>query len=105
MGDWDAVHRFCDELDPVDAHYFRTLGELTGGVVTRRDLLRSMELRNDDQLVSNSAVEPSGAHLDALIGALLGRLRSEEEAERYRALCPPWTDAFFERSVPRGVGR
>jgi glycosyltransferase involved in cell wall biosynthesis len=104
MGDWSTVHRYCDELDRIDqcespdAHYLRSVAELLNGVVTERDLLRTMRIRRADELVSTSAVDTSGRHLDALIVALLARLRSPSDADRYRELCTPWTDVFFERS-------
>ncbi|GLY51753.1 glycosyltransferase [Lentzea sp. NBRC 102530] len=99
--DWGAVLLFCDGLGPVDALYFRSMAEVAGGVVTREDLVHAVRTRQDSALVSDSAVDPSGRHVDALICALLGRVRSEEEAERYRELCDPWDDVFFERSVLR----
>ncbi|MGI5501075.1 glycosyltransferase family 2 protein [Lentzea sp. CA-135723] len=103
LGDWDSVHRFCRDLDQADAHYFSTMAELVGGVVTKKDLLRAVEIRKNDDLVARSAIDPSGRHVDALICALLGRLRGEDEADRYRELCDPWDDVFFEKSMPRGA--
>jgi hypothetical protein len=107
VGDWSTVHRYCDELDRIDqcdspdAHYLRSVAELFHGVVRDRDLLRTMKLRRDDDLVSASAIETSGRHLDAVIVAQLARLRGASAADRYRQLCDPWTDAFFERSTLR----
>jgi hypothetical protein len=104
LGDWRTVHRYCDELDHIDqrdspdAHYLRSVAQLLNGVVTGRDLVRTMRLRRDDELVSTSAIDASGRHLDALIVALLARLRGAPDAERYRELCTPWTDVFFDRS-------
>ena len=106
-GDWSTVYSFCDELDRIDqrdspdAHYLRSVGELFNGVPTDRDLLRTMRLRRDEELVSTSAVDTSGRHLDALIVALLARFRGAPDADRYRKLCAPWTDMFFERSTLR----
>lgn len=106
MGDEDSVHRLCEALDAVadgdpDAHYFRSMLGFLQGVVTSQDLVRSIRIRNDDALVATSALDPSGRHLDALIGLQLERCRSGSEADRYRELCAPWTDGFFERSLLR----
>lgn len=103
LGEWDSVRQLCDALDEVatgdpDAHYFRSMYGLQAGDMTKRDLVRSIEIRNDDALVATSALDRSGRHLDALIGLQLELFRSTAEAERYRELCVPWTDGFFERS-------
>jgi hypothetical protein len=104
LGDWRTVQRYCDELDRIDqrdspdAHYLRSIEQLLHGVVTGRDLVRTMKLRRDDDLVSASAIDGSGRHLDALIVALLARLRGARDAEGYRELCTPWTDVFFDHS-------
>ncbi|MGF7239447.1 MAG: glycosyltransferase [Frankia sp.] len=107
LGDWDTVYRYCDELDRieqrdgVDAHYYRCVGEILGGVPSERDLLRTIRLRRDGEAVSASAINSSGRHLDALITDLLARFRGARAAEDYRALCEPWTDVFFKGSVLR----
>ncbi|MFD8492185.1 glycosyltransferase family 2 protein [Amycolatopsis sp. NPDC059657] len=104
LRDWQTLYRYCDELDRLgspDGTYFRLMAELRTGVLTNRDLLGAVRLRGDEKLVAISAVDPAGRHLDALIVALLGRLRGESEAERYRALCEPWTDVFFDRGQAR----
>jgi glycosyl transferase family 2 len=107
-GAWAEVHHFCAELDRVDqrdnpdAHYFRTMFELFHGAVTDRDLLRTIRMRSDDDLVAASGVDVAGRHLDALIGVLLAKFRGQENANRYAEMCSPWTDAFFERSTLRG---
>jgi hypothetical protein len=113
-GDWRTVDRYCAELDRVDqgespdAHYFRSLFELAHGVVTERDLQRTVKLRKNEALLAKSTLCPDGRHLDALVVALLARRRGVEMAHRYRALCDPWSDVFFERSLLReafvGVG-
>ncbi|MCE7001760.1 glycosyltransferase [Kibdelosporangium philippinense] len=107
-GDWQTVHRYCDRLDALgarenpDAHYFRTMSEMLHGVVTERDLLRTVKLRRDEELVATgSAIDPSGRHLDALIAALVAIFRGEEEAATYRTMCAPWNDVFFQASVLR----
>ncbi|MBP2324692.1 hypothetical protein JOF56_005077 [Kibdelosporangium banguiense] len=104
-GDWPTVHRYCDRLDALgerenpDAHYFRSMSELLHGVVTEDDLLRTVRLRGDEELIATgSAVDPSGRHLDAVIATLVAIFRGEAEAERYRELCVPWNDMFFEAS-------
>lgn len=108
LGEWRAVHRLCDDLDSVerrvhpDAHYFRMLFELSHGVVTSQDLLRTIRIRGEDELVSTSPVDQSGKHLDALVVALLTEVRGSAEADRYHELCEPWTDMFFDRSRWRG---
>ncbi|SDY36904.1 Glycosyl transferase family 2 [Amycolatopsis xylanica] len=99
LRDWRTLDRYCAELDRLgspDGTYFRLMAELHNGVLTTRDLLGAVRLRGDEKLVATSAVDPAGRHLDALIVALLARLRGEPEAERYRALCEPWTDVFFD---------
>jgi len=107
LGDWPTLLRYCDELDRVDqgdnpdAHYLRSVAELTNGVVTSDDLVRTIRLRRADDVVSTSAIDRSGRHLDALIVSQLSRCRGASEAERYRELCAPWTDMFFDRSVLR----
>ncbi|SFB22250.1 Glycosyltransferase involved in cell wall bisynthesis [Amycolatopsis marina] len=104
MGDWSTVHRFCEELDRIDqgnspdAHYFRSVAELFNGVVTDSGLLRTIALRREDELLSASTIDPAGRHLDALIVAILRKIKSRSDAESYRALCEPWTDAFFQSS-------
>lgn len=98
MGDWPTVHQYCDELPTVDAHYFRTMFELLSGALTSRDLMRTISLRGDEQLIHASAIDPSGRHVDALIVALLERFRDEVEAKQYLDLCHPWSDVFFDRS-------
>jgi hypothetical protein len=109
MGDRRALDRLCghwDNQEPgsPDAHYFRTVRELLTGVVTDQDLLRTITVRGDGDLVATSAVDPTGNQLDALIIALLERRRGGAEAARYLELCTPWTDAFFENSVLRQAG-
>lgn len=107
LGDWTAVERHCDLLDALDsrdnpdAHYFRSVSGLLTGVVTERGLLRTIRLRGDEELVAGSVLDRDGSHLDAVIATLVARLRGPGEAARYLELCAPWTDAFFERSVPR----
>jgi glycosyltransferase involved in cell wall biosynthesis len=104
IGDWHTVLRYCDELDRIDqrdspdAHYLRSIAKLVGGMATDRDLLRTMGLRRDDEVVATSAIDGSGRHLDALIVALLAQCRSKADADRYRELCSSWTDVFFEHS-------
>jgi hypothetical protein len=107
MGDWLTLLHYCDELDRIhrgggpDSHYFRSVADLLNGVITDRDLLRTIKVRRDDELMMTSAIDTSGRHLDALIGALLARTRGSSDSDRYRELCVPWTDAFFERSQLR----
>ena len=107
MGDWSTVRSLCAELDRVDhgdspdAHYFRLVAELLVGVPTGRDLLLTSRIRRAGDLAATSAVDPEGRHLDALIAALLDRLKGPAEADRYRELCTPWTDLFFDRSALR----
>ncbi|WP_370942545.1 glycosyltransferase family 2 protein [Amycolatopsis sp. cg5] len=106
LRDWRALDRYCGELDRLgspDGTYFRLMAELSTGVLTNRDLLGAVRLRGDEKLVATSVVDPAGRHLDALIVALLERLRGESEAERYRALCEPWTDVFFDRGRARAA--
>ncbi|WP_410610503.1 glycosyltransferase [Amycolatopsis sp. lyj-109] len=104
MGDWATLHVYCDELDRVDrcdspdAHYFRSVAGLIGDALTGSVLLRTIRIRRDEELISNSAVDRSGRHLDALIAALLDRFKSASDAQRYRELCAPWTDEIFECS-------
>lgn len=98
MGDWRTVEQYCVDLPGPDAHYFRTLFELLGGAVTNRDLLQLIGLRGDDEFVSSSVIDSSGRHLDAVLIALLERLRDAAEATQYHELCHPWSDAFFDRS-------
>ncbi|MEV4314864.1 glycosyltransferase family 2 protein [Actinocrispum sp. NPDC049592] len=106
-GNWSLVERFCAELERLrpggdpDARYFRLVFELLHGVPTTRDLLGTIRLRKDDTLVSTSGLDPAGGHLDALIAALLERLRGSAVAEQYRAMSVPWTDGFFKESRPR----
>ncbi len=106
LGDWQSVRRLCDNVDALanddpDAHYFRAMGGVHDGVVTHQDLLHSIRIRNDDALVATSTLDRAGRHLDALIALQLDMCRSAAEARRYRELCAPWTDGFFERSLPR----
>jgi hypothetical protein len=101
MGDWASVHRYCDELPSVDAHYFRTIPELLGGAVTERDLLQAIRLRGNDELVSNSVIDSTGRHLDAIIIALLEKVRGDTAAKQYQELCHPWNDVFFDHSRMR----
>ncbi|MEV4759357.1 glycosyltransferase [Micromonospora sp. NPDC049559] len=102
-----AVDHHCAELDALDggdnpdAHYFRSLLALLAGAGTAADLVRSVRLRRDDALVASSAISPTGRHLDALIVTQLATFHSDAEAARYRELCEPWDDVFFERSVLR----
>jgi hypothetical protein len=104
MGEWTAMLRYCDELDRLDQRdspdtcYLRTVAELLHGVVTDRDLLRVIRIRRDATAMSASAIDTSGRHLDAVITALLSRVRNAADADRYLALCAPWTDTFFESS-------
>jgi hypothetical protein len=66
MGDWRAVNQLCDALDRVeqcdnpDAHYFRSMSHFDDGIVTGRDLLRSIKIRNDETLVATSTIDRSG---------------------------------------------
>jgi glycosyltransferase involved in cell wall biosynthesis len=101
MGDWPSVHQYCLDLPDVDAHYFRTVTALLGDVATKRDLVTAIELRGDDDLVSESVLDSSGRHMDAVIGALLDRVHDTTKAEQYRDMCAPWTDTFFDRSQLR----
>jgi glycosyltransferase involved in cell wall biosynthesis len=104
MGDWATVYSYCDELDRVahnnnpDAHYLRSVAELVNGIVTGRDLLHTMKLRRDEDLVSTSVLDVTGRHLDALLVAQLAQVKGAGAADRYHELCAPWTDTFFERS-------
>jgi glycosyltransferase involved in cell wall biosynthesis len=104
LGDWTTVRGCAGELDRVDegdspdAHYFRSVADLVEGGLSGTALVRTVRLRRDEDLVSASAVDGDGRHLDALIAALLERFKSASEAERYRELCAPWTDEIFERS-------
>jgi hypothetical protein len=98
LGDWRTVHQYCDDLPTVDAHYFRTMFELLSGSLTSRDLMRTIALRGDEQLMLASAIDLTGRHVDALIVALLERFRDKAEAEQYLDLCHPWSDVFFDRS-------
>jgi glycosyltransferase involved in cell wall biosynthesis len=108
MNDWNVVNHLCDQLDAVerhhnpDAHYFRSMSWVNEGIVTNRDLLGTIRIRNDEDLVATSTIDRAGRHLDALIGLLLARCRSAAEARRYLDLCAPWTDGFFEGSALRG---
>lgn len=107
LGQLPAVQHHCDELDALDggdsadAHYFRSVLALLDGAGNSSDLLRTVRLRGDDALVGNSALDPAGRHLDALIAAQLAAVQSAAEAAAYRALCDPWDDVFFERSTLR----
>ncbi|MFI6294908.1 glycosyltransferase [Nonomuraea sp. NPDC050790] len=107
MGDWATLHRYCDDLDRLDghdnpdAHYFRSVAELLNGVATQSDLLLTMRIRRDEKLVETSAVDKAGGHLDALLAELLNRVKGESDGDRYRGMCEPWTDVFFERSILR----
>lgn len=107
MGDWFTVHRYCDELDrteattSLDAHYFRSVSALLNGAATSDDLMKTIRLRRDDKRVSTSVLDRSGRHLDAVVVAQLAQLKSRSDADRYRDLCAPWTDLFFERSILR----
>jgi glycosyltransferase involved in cell wall biosynthesis len=105
--EWDAVLRVCDDLDAVerhtnpDTHYFRSMSAFREGVVTGKDLLASIRIREDDRLVATSRLDPAGRHLDALIGLQLEIRKGQVVAGQYRELCQPWTDGFFERSLLR----
>ncbi len=105
LGNWPLVYRFGAELDRLeprghpDALYFRLVFELLNGVVAKQDLLQAVRIRKDEDLVSVSGVDRAGRHLDALIAALLDRVRGG--ADQYREMCEPWTDAFFDRSQLR----
>jgi hypothetical protein len=107
MEDWSTIYSYCDELDRIDqrdnpdAHYLRSVTELFNGVASQENLLRTMRIRRDEGLLETSAVDTSGRHLDALIIALLARLQNPARADRYREICFPWTDVFFERSKLR----
>ncbi|HVJ28159.1 MAG TPA: glycosyltransferase [Vicinamibacterales bacterium] len=106
LGDLRTVYRYCDELDEMkadnpDAHYLRSMADLSTGAVTAQHLLRTVRLRKDDVLMGRSTLDPAGGHLDALIVVLLRRFRGKSDAERYLGLCEPWTDMFFDRSEPR----
>jgi glycosyltransferase involved in cell wall biosynthesis len=107
--DWYTVDYYCAQMDQIDqcaspdAHYFRSLFELLNGVVTDRDLRRTIERRRDDKGLSNSTLCPRGRHLDAIIAALLELRRSKVEADRYLEFCDPWNDIFFQHSRLRNV--
>jgi Glycosyl transferase family 2 len=109
QNDWTTVLKYCDEVDELtpggnaDAHYFRTVRELVNGVVVKDDLLRTIRLRGDGRAVGSSALDPSGRHLDALLVALIERVRGAGEAVEYLKLCTPWTDTFFDNSVLRAT--
>jgi hypothetical protein len=77
------------------------MAELLTGAPGERDLLETIRVRRAEQWVSTSALDASGRHLDALIAALLARLRGIPAAERYSELCQPWTDVFFAESKVR----
>ncbi|WP_204005231.1 glycosyltransferase [Virgisporangium aurantiacum] len=98
FGDWTSVHRYRADLPDADAHYFGAIAALARDVVTPHDLVGAIELRGRDELVADSVLDPAGRHLDALIVALLDRVRGEADAERYRDMCDPWTDTFFDGS-------
>ncbi|WP_197093848.1 glycosyltransferase [Nonomuraea sp. SBT364] len=98
MRDWTNVSRYCEDLPRVDAYYFRAIRELLSGAVTESDLLEAVRLRRDDEMTADSVVEPSARHLDAIIIALLERVRDRAEADRYLEFCSLWTDSFFEDS-------
>ncbi|MFB9904371.1 glycosyltransferase family 2 protein [Allokutzneria oryzae] len=100
-GDWHTVHRYSEEMDEPDAHYYRSMAALLTGVSDEGDLLEAIRLRREEKWVSTSALDRSGRHLDALIIALLARFRGGSTAEGYRELCQPWTDVFFEDSWVR----
>ncbi|MFD1045621.1 polysaccharide deacetylase family protein, partial [Kibdelosporangium lantanae] len=101
---WDELDRLTHGDNP-DAHYLRSVGELVNGFVSHRDLLATMKLRRDDDLVSTSVMDVSGRHLDALLVAQLAQVKGEAAANQYLELCTPWTDAFFERSRLRQHAR
>lgn len=106
VGERDAVLRLCETLNAVarddpDAHYLAAMTHLADTTATDRDLLRSITIRENPNLIATSAIDPSGRHLDALIGLQLELRRGRAEADRYRELCAPWTDGFFVDSRPR----
>lgn len=72
-------------------------------VATDRDLLTSIRIRNDDNLMATSRLDRTGRHLDALIGLQLQVCKGRAVADEYRNLCAPWTDGFFERSLLRRI--
>ncbi|RZQ65603.1 glycosyltransferase [Amycolatopsis suaedae] len=104
---WFAVLDHCDKLEQLaggrhpDAHYFRSVFALLDGSADEHDLLDTIRVRQDEQLVASSSLSRAGGHLDALIAELLSELRGRTEGARYRELCSPWTDALFDRSVLR----
>ncbi|MEV6632526.1 glycosyltransferase [Actinoplanes sp. NPDC051470] len=98
MGDWLTVYRNCEDLPGADAFYFRTIRELLGGMVTGAGLIEAIRRRSDEELTTESVVDPSGRHLDAVIVALLEQLNQGTKSKEYRELCAPWTDSFFEES-------
>jgi hypothetical protein len=101
IGDWNTVRGYSEELDGPDGHYYRTMADLFTGKADEGDLLETIRLRRDEEWVSTGALNASGAHLDALIAALLDRLRGSTAADGYRELCAPWTDLFFAESKQR----
>ncbi|WP_163510535.1 glycosyltransferase [Fodinicola acaciae] len=109
MQDWNQVLRSCAELDRVhdgdspDAHYLRMVTVLFNDAAAAADLVKTIQLRRASDNLATSVIDPTGRHLDAVIVALLARLRTEDEADQYRRLSKPWTDLFFENSHLRAL--
>ena len=104
IGDWRAVRHFCDEFDRLDgdsspdSHYLRSIEKLVSGCATESDLVHTIQMRRDSQLVSRSVIDPYGRNLDVLIMALLRSTKRNSAADRYSTFCDPWSDALFTSS-------
>lgn len=108
LGEWTTALGLCFDLDRLtsgqhaDAAYFRGLHELRK--VRRPDpetLVALVRLRQDPAAVAASGLDQQGRQLDALIAAYLFQLKGRDAANRYLAMCEPWTDAFFDMSTLR----
>lgn len=110
-GEWRSVERICADIDRLDggesadATFFRSMAAILTESVSDRDLRRMIAVRNDEECLAKSSICTHGRHLDAALAILLERRRGKSDADRYRELCPAWTDAFFQDSRLRTARR
>jgi Glycosyl transferase family 2 len=104
QGEWYSVERLCAEIDrldgggSIDSAFFRSMVAILAECASDRDLRRVIEIRDDEERLAKSTICTRGRHLDAVLTVLLERRRGRSDADRYRELCPAWTDPFFQDS-------
>jgi glycosyltransferase involved in cell wall biosynthesis len=105
--EWSSVEQFCAELDRLDhgasadSAFFCSMVTILTECVTDRGLQQMIKIRKDEDRLAKSTICTRGRHLDAILAVLLEQRRGKTIADRYRELCLPWTDAFFQDSKLR----